>query len=194
MTFEFWHEPGTNYVWLKSPYCPEFIEILKSSVPWYERSWVSAQKLWRIDSLAARHVVRLCSEYCNEHGESIIIHERTPSWWSEVEDDRQRQKQEQRRSQWSNSRNDYSYTGGGRSGQQGSGHQSGGQRQGGSTSTSKEDPYSVLHLRESAPVEVIRGAYRALALLHHPDRGGDTETMKRVNNAWDQICKLKGIK
>jgi DnaJ homolog subfamily A member 2 len=45
--------------------------------------------------------------------------------------------------------------------------------------------YRELHLLPSAPPEVRRAAYRALAMLHHPDKGGDVETMKRINAAWE---------
>lgn len=49
------------------------------------------------------------------------------------------------------------------------------------------DPYAVLHLLPSAPAEVIRAAYKAMALLCHPDRGGDTEMMQRVNAAYGRL-------
>lgn len=49
------------------------------------------------------------------------------------------------------------------------------------------DPYAALHLLPSAPPEVIKAAYRALAQLHHPDRGGDTRTMQQINLAYDEL-------
>jgi hypothetical protein len=33
-------------------------------------------------------------------------------------------------------------------------------------------------------VAEIKSEYRRLALLHHPDRGGDTETMKQINRQY----------
>ena len=42
-----------------------------------------------------------------------------------------------------------------------------------------------LHLLPSAPPELIAGAYRILARLHHPDVGGDPEAMTRLNDARD---------
>lgn len=48
---------------------------------------------------------------------------------------------------------------------------------------------AVLHLLPSAPPELIEGAYRILARLHHPDVGGDGETMKRLNAARDALHK-----
>ena len=50
-----------------------------------------------------------------------------------------------------------------------------------------EDPYATLHLLPTAPVEVVRAAFRALAGLHHPDRGGDGEHMRRVNAAYEAL-------
>jgi hypothetical protein len=48
----------------------------------------------------------------------------------------------------------------------------------------KENPFTVLHLTEDAPLEVIIAAYRALAQLHHPDHGGSDEAMARINDAY----------
>ncbi len=44
--------------------------------------------------------------------------------------------------------------------------------------------FHVLHLRESAPPELVEAAFRCLARIHHPDRGGDTATMQAINSAY----------
>lgn len=48
--------------------------------------------------------------------------------------------------------------------------------------------YEDLHVTEDAPDEVIRGAYRALSLKHHPDTSGDRPQskwkMQRINDAY----------
>ena len=44
-----------------------------------------------------------------------------------------------------------------------------------------------LHLFPSAPPELIAGAYRILARLHHPDVGRDPEVMTRLNDARDLL-------
>lgn len=49
------------------------------------------------------------------------------------------------------------------------------------------DDYRVLHLLPTAPVELIETAYRTLARLHHPDRGGDVLAMQRVNAAYASL-------
>jgi hypothetical protein len=51
--------------------------------------------------------------------------------------------------------------------------------------SSRESALATLHLLPSAPPELIRAAHKALAFIHHPDRGGDLERMKAVNNAFD---------
>lgn len=51
------------------------------------------------------------------------------------------------------------------------------------------DPYAVLHLLPTAPAELVRAAYRVMAQLHHPDKGGDDLTMKRINNAFEALTK-----
>lgn len=49
--------------------------------------------------------------------------------------------------------------------------------------------YGVLHVTADAPPEVIRAAHRALSNLHHPDKGGNTEVMARINAAFDELKK-----
>lgn len=36
----------------------------------------------------------------------------------------------------------------------------------------------------------IKDLYRKLVRMHHPDLGGDLETMKALNNAYDEACKI----
>lgn len=47
--------------------------------------------------------------------------------------------------------------------------------------------HATLFLLSDAPIEVVQAAHRALALLHHPDRGGDVEKLKAINAARDAI-------
>lgn len=52
-------------------------------------------------------------------------------------------------------------------------------------------PYAVLHVASTAPLAVCEAAYRALAKLAHPDQGGSTQTMQRLNAAIETIRKEK---
>jgi hypothetical protein len=48
----------------------------------------------------------------------------------------------------------------------------------------KKDYYSVLGADKSASRKEIERQYKRLAARHHPDRGGDEEEMKAVNEAY----------
>lgn len=50
------------------------------------------------------------------------------------------------------------------------------------------DPYRAL--LESLPKDVLKKVYRLIAAEVHPDKGGTTEQMQKVNAAWDRIKKL----
>src|SRR6478609_296376 len=49
--------------------------------------------------------------------------------------------------------------------------------------------YAALYVTSDAPAEVIRAAYKALALLHHPDNGGNLTTMQKINGAFTSLKK-----
>lgn len=50
------------------------------------------------------------------------------------------------------------------------------------------DPYRAL--LEGLPPDLLKKVYRTIAEAMHPDKGGSTEKMQRVNAAWDRIKKL----
>jgi hypothetical protein len=61
------------------------------------------------------------------------------------------------------------------------------------TPSRQSDPaFMILHLRETAPPELIAAAYKCLARLEHPDTGGDTLAMQRLNGAYDEL-KSRGL-
>lgn len=47
--------------------------------------------------------------------------------------------------------------------------------------------YAQLWLRPGAPLPVVKAAYRALAAQYHPDAGGDTVAMTRLNDAYETL-------
>ena len=46
------------------------------------------------------------------------------------------------------------------------------------------DPYKILGVPEDANKDQLKKAYRKLAAQHHPDRGGDENKFKEVNEAY----------
>ena len=51
----------------------------------------------------------------------------------------------------------------------------------------KRSPWQVLELNPGTSLEVVEAVYRAKAKLLHPDRGGDAEAMRELNEAYHAI-------
>ena len=49
------------------------------------------------------------------------------------------------------------------------------------------DPYAVLQVASTASQDELKAAYRRLVKQHHPDTGGDEETILALNAAWEQL-------
>lgn len=47
-----------------------------------------------------------------------------------------------------------------------------------------------MYFENCATLEELKAEYKRLAMLHHPDRGGDLEIMKAVNAEYDEAFKL----
>lgn len=58
------------------------------------------------------------------------------------------------------------------------------------TVRSLKNPHATLFLLPNAPIEVVKAAHRALAQLHHPDVGGDSERMAEINAAYDELVGI----
>ncbi len=52
-----------------------------------------------------------------------------------------------------------------------------------------QDPYRALGCSPFDSDETIRLKYRELARQHHPDRGGNAESMRVINDAWERVTK-----
>ncbi len=70
-------------------------------------------------------------------------------------------------------------------------------------STFGKDPYKVLGISKDATDDEVKKAYRRMAMKYHPDRVAGmseemqrnaAEQMKEINEAYEQINKLKGKK
>ena len=53
------------------------------------------------------------------------------------------------------------------------------------------DYYSTLGVERNATQDEIKKAYRSLAMKHHPDRGGDEATFKKISEAYDTLSDPK---
>lgn len=53
------------------------------------------------------------------------------------------------------------------------------------------DHYATLGLSKSATEADIKTAFKKLALLHHPDRGGDTQQFSAINEAYEVLKDTK---
>lgn len=51
----------------------------------------------------------------------------------------------------------------------------------------EQDPWYVLGVAPGTAIEQVRVRYREKAMVHHPDRGGDAATMRRITRAYDAI-------
>ena len=55
-----------------------------------------------------------------------------------------------------------------------------------------DEDFAVLGLLPTAVWEVCESAYKALCRIHHPDMGGNLETMQAINQAWERVKLSKG--
>lgn len=53
--------------------------------------------------------------------------------------------------------------------------------------------WQVLNLPSNATADDVTTAYRRQAMLNHPDRGGDVDAMARINAAYEQFKKERGV-
>ena len=56
------------------------------------------------------------------------------------------------------------------------------------------DAYGILGAGPDDPDDLIKDIYRRKVTFYHPDKGGDPNKFKRLQNAYDVICKAREIK
>jgi len=57
----------------------------------------------------------------------------------------------------------------------------------------KLTPHQVLHLLPTAPQVVVKAAYKALVAVHHPDHGGDSDSFRAVQEAYEKLLQIKPL-
>ena len=49
------------------------------------------------------------------------------------------------------------------------------------------NPFEILGIPNNSTKDIAKQAFRKLAMLHHPDKGGDAENFKLIKSAWELI-------
>ncbi|GFH57075.1 hypothetical protein CTEN210_13551 [Chaetoceros tenuissimus] len=49
------------------------------------------------------------------------------------------------------------------------------------------DPFEILNIASAANSTEVKSAYRTLSKLHHPDKGGDSQTFQKINLAYKAL-------
>lgn len=56
------------------------------------------------------------------------------------------------------------------------------------------DAYDILGVSPDDPMDLIRSVYQRKSMFYHPDKGGDVSKFKRLQNAYELVCKARGVK
>lgn len=173
------YKPGR--VELETPYVQMFVDDIRT-IPYTSRNWVPERRVWVVwDPYVAMAVQFVNTYYPNAEVIGSPTESTRDRYERERKDNERRERERsenRRRSSWDYQDNRY-----------GSGNTS-------QTSSGGSD-HQTLYLTPEAPESVVKAAYKALAILLHPDRSSDpnaTRQMQNVNAAYDRIKKAKGWK
>lgn len=56
------------------------------------------------------------------------------------------------------------------------------------------NPYEILGVNQNSMPADITKSYRKLAFQHHPDKGGSTQDIQKINDAYEQLGRGSNIK
>ena len=51
----------------------------------------------------------------------------------------------------------------------------------------------MIYFKDLNSMEAVKKQYRKLAMKYHPDRGGDEETFKQINNEYEEAMEQARI-
>ncbi len=54
------------------------------------------------------------------------------------------------------------------------------------------DAYDILGVSPDDPVDLVKDVFRRKSMYYHPDKGGNVEKFKRLNQAYELILKSRG--
>jgi hypothetical protein len=201
--------PDKRGVWFETPYDEGWIKDLKIHVPWEHRSWDRKARMWWVSARWAKEAFQLCQDAfgsCFHVPDRKVPQSPVTGYagysWEDLDSSAYDDKDfedlvddlvdgpppgagRRRKSSWA----------GGRKSRDNRSHRKRSQR-----SSYRPPPprsplseaYRTLQVAEDAPWELIRAAHKALARVHHPDFGGDTERMKSINAAFDTLKAAVG--
>lgn len=176
------YKPGR--VELETPYVQMFVDDIRT-IPYTSRNWVPERRVWIVwDPYVAMAVQFVNTYYPNAEVVGQPSESDYSRWKREHAEDQKKEQERQRKWDYDRRRG-YEYG-------------SGGYRSGNTSQTSSGgSDHQTLYLTPEAPEQVVKAAYKALAILLHPDRSSDpnaTRQMQNVNAAYDRIKKAKGWK
>ena len=56
------------------------------------------------------------------------------------------------------------------------------------------EAYGILGAAPDDPIDLVKSIYTKKATFFHPDRGGSTRKMQRLQRAYETICENRGVK
>lgn len=56
------------------------------------------------------------------------------------------------------------------------------------------NPFQILGLQPPVTVGAAKARYRELVKTHHPDRGGDPATFRRIQEAWEALKTARPVR